>query len=48
MREPELDVVGGKGDLCTLDVVMPAAAAQSAQGQRVFERIKQHLTIHTL
>jgi eukaryotic-like serine/threonine-protein kinase len=48
MRELELDVVSGTGDLYTLDVVMPAAAAQSAQGERIFDQIKEHLTIHTL
>ncbi|WP_328465439.1 serine/threonine-protein kinase [Streptomyces sp. NBC_00448] len=47
-RELELDVVSGDGDLYTLDVVMPAAATQSAQGQRIFDQVKKHLTIHTL
>ncbi|NUS13106.1 MAG: hypothetical protein HOY69_17190, partial [Streptomyces sp.] len=48
MRELELDVISGKGDLYTLDVVMPAAAAQSAQGESIFDQVKEHLTIHTL
>ncbi|MFI1097370.1 serine/threonine-protein kinase [Streptomyces sp. NPDC020917] len=48
MRELELCVVSGGGDLYTLDVVMPAAAAQSAEGQRIFDQIRQHMTIHTL
>lgn len=48
MRELEMDVISGKGDAYTLDVVMPAAAAQSAQGEQIFDQIKQHLTLHTL
>lgn len=48
VRELELYVVSGKGDLYTLDVVMPAAKVQAAQGQRIFEQMKAHLTIHTL
>ena len=48
MRELELCVVSGGGDLYTLDVVMPAAAAQSAEGQRIFDQIRRHMTIHTL
>ncbi|SEP03224.1 serine/threonine-protein kinase [Actinacidiphila rubida] len=48
MREAEMDVVSGKGDAYTLDVVMPAAAAQSAQGQRIFDQIRAHLTLHSL
>ncbi|WP_435177696.1 serine/threonine-protein kinase [Actinacidiphila sp. bgisy145] len=48
LRELELDVVSGEGDLYTLDVTMPASAAQSAQGQRIFDDVRKHLTIHTL
>jgi serine/threonine protein kinase len=48
MRELELCVISGGGDLYTLDVVMPAASAQSAEGERLFDQIRRHMTIHTL
>ncbi|MFI0897438.1 serine/threonine-protein kinase [Streptomyces sp. NPDC020983] len=48
LRELELDVVSGTGARYTLDVVMPAAKIQAQRGERIFDQIKDHLTIHGL
>ncbi|QMV22930.1 protein kinase [Streptomyces sp. SCUT-3] len=47
-RELALIVVNGKGVQYRLEVWMPAAKDQAAEGERIFETVKEHLAVHDL